>query len=394
MFTLLLAIIYISFISLGLPDALLGSAWPSMYPLFQVPVSYAGIVAMIIAGGTIISSLFSARLINRLGTGKVTAISVLMTAAALIGFSYSNSFWLVCLWAIPYGLGAGSVDAALNNFVALHYKARHMSWLHCFWGVGASLGPYIMGYCLTRGSSWNSGFRFIFYIQIALTAVLFLSLPLWKKSLPSQKDEQEKAKTLKLRDISRVRGLKPALVAFLCYCGLETTTGLWGSTYMVMEKGLSADVAATWISFFYWGITAGRFLSGFITMKIGDRNMIRAGQIVALLGIVVMLLPLPNFALCTGFVLIGLGCAPIFPSLLHATPENFGKGISQSIMGLQMASAYIGSTFLPPLAGLIAERVSMKLYPFFLLAIVLMMIVMAECLNRIKRKQAKEIQAI
>ena len=394
MFTLLLAIIYISFISLGLPDALLGSAWPSMYPLFQVPVSYAGIVAMIIAGGTIISSLFSARLISRLGTGKVTAISVLMTAAALIGFSYSNSFWLVCLWAIPYGLGAGSVDAALNNFVALHYKARHMSWLHCFWGVGASLGPYIMGYCLTRGSSWNSGFRFIFYIQIALTAVLFLSLPLWKKSLPSQKDEQEKAKTLKLRDISRVRGLKPALVAFLCYCGLETTTGLWGSTYMVMEKGLSADVAATWISFFYWGITAGRFLSGFITMKIGDRNMIRAGQIVALLGIVVMLLPLPNFALCTGFVLIGLGCAPIFPSLLHATPENFGKGISQSIMGLQMASAYIGSTFLPPLAGLIAERVSMKLYPFFLLAIVLMMIVMAECLNRIKRKQAKEIQAI
>jgi len=390
MFTLLLAIIYISFISLGLPDALLGSAWPSMYPLFQVPVSYAGIVAMIIAGGTIISSLFSARLINRLGTGKVTAMSVLMTAAALIGFSYSDSFWLVCLWAIPYGLGAGSVDAALNNFVALHYKARHMSWLHCFWGIGASLGPYIMGYGLTRGSSWNSGFRIIFYIQIALTAVLFVSLPLWKKSLPAQKDEQEKTKTLKLRDISSVRGVKPALFAFLCYCGLETTTGLWGSTYMVMEKGLSADVAATWISYFYWGITAGRFISGFITMKIGDRNMIRAGQTIALLGTVVLLLPLPNSALCAGLVLIGLGCAPIYPSLLHATPDNFGKGISQSIMGLQMASAYIGSTFLPPLAGFIAERVSMKLYPFFLLAIVLIMIFMAESLNSIKRRQARD----
>jgi len=390
MFTLLLAIIYISFISLGLPDALLGSAWPSMYPLFQVPVSYAGIVAMIIAGGTIISSLFSARLINRLGTGKVTAMSVLMTAAALIGFSYSDSFWLVCLWAIPYGLGAGSVDAALNNFVALHYKARHMSWLHCFWGIGASLGPYIMGLGLTRGSSWNSGFRIIFYIQIALTAVLFVSLPLWKKSLPAQKDEQEKTKTLKLRDISSVRGVKPALFAFLCYCGLETTTGLWGSTYMVMEKGLSADVAATWISYFYWGITAGRFISGFITMKIGDRNMIRAGQTIALLGTVVLLLPLPNSALCAGLVLIGLGCAPIYPSLLHATPDNFGKGISQSIMGLQMASAYIGSTFLPPLAGFIAERVSMKLYPFFLLAIVLIMIFMAESLNSIKRRQARD----
>ena len=390
MFTLLLAIIYISFISLGLPDALLGSAWPSMYPLFQVPVSYAGIVAMIIAGGTIISSLFSARLINRLGTGKVTAMSVLMTAAALIGFSYSDSFWLVCLWAIPYGLGAGSVDAALNNFVALHYKARHMSWLHCFWGIGASLGPYIMGCGLTRGSSWNSGFRIIFYIQIALTAVLFVSLPLWKKSLPAQKDEQEKTKTLKLRDISSVRGVKPALFAFLCYCGLETTTGLWGSTYMVMEKGLSADVAATWISYFYWGITAGRFISGFITMKIGDRNMIRAGQTIALLGTVVLLLPLPNSALCAGLVLIGLGCAPIYPSLLHATPDNFGKGISQSIMGLQMASAYIGSTFLPPLAGFIAERVSMKLYPFFLLAIVLIMIFMAESLNSIKRRQARD----
>lgn len=393
MFTLLLAIIYISFISLGLPDALLGSAWPSMYPLFNVPVSYAGIVAMIIAGGTIISSLLSARLINRLGTGKVTAISVLMTAAALIGFSYSNSFWLLCVWAIPYGLGAGSVDAALNNFVALHYKARHMSWLHCFWGVGASLGPYIMGYCLTRGSNWNSGFRAIFYIQIVLTAVLFLSLPLWKKSLPSYKDGQEKAQTLKLQDLSKIKGVKPALAAFLCYCGLETTTGLWGSTYMVMEKGLSADVAAKWISFFYWGITAGRFLSGFITMKIGDRNMIRAGQIIALLGTVVLFLPLPDFALCVGFVLIGLGCAPIYPSLLHATPENFGKGISQSIMGLQMASAYIGSTFLPPLAGLIVERVSMKLYPVFLLATVLLMIVTAESLNRIKRKQARKIQA-
>ncbi len=384
MLTILLCIIYISFISLGLPDALLGSAWPSMYTQLQVPISYAGLISMVVAGGTIVSSLLSYKLIRKLGTGKVTAFSVGMTALALFGFSISHSFLLICLWAIPYGLGAGSVDAALNNFVALHYKARHMNWLHCFWGVGASLGPYIMGYCLTRNLGWNSGYRYIFFIQMALTAVLFISLPLWKKSVPSQEDEQAAANSFKFRDLARIAGIKPAMLAFLCYCGLETTTGLWGSSYMVVAKGLSPDAAAEWVALFYLGITVGRFLSGFITMKLSDHNMIRVGQVIIVLGTVALMLPLSNYAMCAGFVLIGLGCAPIYPSLLHATPDNFGNELSQPIMGIQMACAYIGSTFMPPLVGLLVEHISMSLYPIFLFAVVVVMILMVERLYRIK----------
>jgi fucose permease len=388
MLTILLCIIYISFISLGLPDALLGSAWPSMYTQLQVPISYAGIISMVVAGGTIVSSLMSYKLIHRLGTGKVTAISVGMTALALFGFSVSNSFLQICLWAIPYGLGAGSVDAALNNFVAIHYKARHMNWLHCFWGVGASLGPYIMGYCLTKNLGWNSGYRYIFFIQMALTALLFLSLPLWKKNDSAQGEEQMEAKSLKLRDMAKINGIKPAMLAFLCYCGLETTTGLWGSSFMVLAKGISKDTAAEWVALFYLGITIGRFLSGFITMKQSDHNMVRIGQIIIILGTVTLMLPLSGYALCVGFVLIGLGCAPIYPGLLHATPDNFGTELSQPIMGMQMACAYIGSTFMPPLVGLLVEHISMSLYPIFLLAVVVLMIYMVERLYRIKRAEA------
>jgi len=382
MFTILLVIIYISFISLGLPDALLGSAWPSMYGGLGVPVSYAGIISMIIAGGTILSSLYSGKLIKRLGTGKVTAFSVCLTAAALFGFSISHSFVWLCVWAVPYGLGAGSVDSALNSFVALHYKARHMSWLHCFWGVGASLGPYVMGYCLTRGLEWNSGYRIISVLQIVLTATLIFSLPLWKKAKISAEQGEIIHKTLSIRGLIAIPGAKPALTAFLCYCGLETTTGLWGSSYMVLERGLSTDTAAKWTSLFYLGITFGRFVSGFVTMRLGDRNMVRLGQGITAIGIIALMLPAGNLIMCAGFILIGLGCAPIFPSLLHATPANFGKELSQSIMGVQMASAYIGSTFMPPLFGLIAEHVSIALYPFFLVIFVILMIVMAERLNK------------
>ncbi|NTV91055.1 MAG: MFS transporter, partial [Clostridiales bacterium] len=253
MITILLVIIYLSFISLGLPDALLGSAWPSMYGQLQVPVSYAGIISMVITGGTIISSLFSDKLIRRLGTGRVTTLSVLMTAVALFGFSTSRSFPLLLLWALPYGLGAGSVDTALNNFVALHYKARHMSWLHCFWGVGATLGPYIMGFCLTRNLGWNSGYRIIFIIQILLTAVLFFSLPLWKNSDGKLSEAHHSEKSLKIKELLKLAGAKPALVAFFCYCGLETTAGLWGSSYLVIARGVAADAAAKWIALFYLG---------------------------------------------------------------------------------------------------------------------------------------------
>lgn len=385
MLSLLLAIIYISFISLGLPDSLLGAAWPSMYEGLHVPLSYAGIISVMIAVGTIVSSLLSVRVIRKFGTGKVTAVSVLMTALALVGFSFSHSIFQLCLWTIPYGLGAGAVDTALNNFVALHYKARHMSWLHCFWGVGASIGPYIMGYCLTGNLGWNSGFRAVGLIQAVLTALLFISLPLWKKSALSQEEEPKAVKNLKLKELTLIKGAKPAMFAFLLYCALESTTGLWGSTYMVAAKGLSADAAAKWMSMFYLGITGGRLLSGFVTMKLSSRSMIRLGQAIALAGTIVFILPLPNYSIYIGFVLIGLGCAPIYPSLMHTTPENFGREQSQAMMGIQTACAYLGATLAPPLTGLVVERMSVKLYPYLLLSMVILMIVAVELLYGKKR---------
>lgn len=396
MLSLLLAIIYISFISLGLPDALLGSAWPSMYGELQVPLSYAGIISMIIAGGTIVSSLNSDRMIKKLGTGKVTVISVGMTALALWGFSVSHSFIALCIWAVPYGLGAGSVDAALNNFVALHYKATHMSWLHSFWGIGATLGPYIMGYFLTNGMVWNTGYLSISIIQIVLTGMLIFSLPLWKGVNTVQEGEENRSRSLSMKELIKIQGAKPMLIAFFCYCGLEATTGLWGSSYLVMEKGISPEVAAKWISLFYFGITFGRFLNGFLAMKLSDKTMVRIGQTIAASGIIVLILPLGNIGLYTGFILIGMGCAPIYPSLLHATPDNFGKDLSQAIMGMQMACAYVGSTFMPPLFGLIAQHIHIKWYPFYLGIFVIAMVVMVERVNRIKyeRKSNSDISEI
>lgn len=389
MIHLLLVIIYIAFISLGLPDSILGSAWPSMYGELNVPVSYAGIVSMIIAGGTIVSSLFSDRLIRRLGTGVVTVISVAMTAIALMGFSYSRSFLLLCLWGIPYGLGAGSVDAALNNFVALHYKSKHMSWLHCFWGIGATAGPYIMGLCLTGGLPWNSGYQTIGIIQIVLVVCLLLSLPVWKLKEASSENAESEQSSISLKETVKLPGAKPILVAFFCYCALEATTGLWASSYLVLYKGLSTQTAAKWASLFYLGITAGRFISGFITDKLGDKNMVRLGQAIALLGVVLLLIPngmLSGGTALTlpGLVAIGLGCAPIYPCLLHETPVNFGARNSQAIMGMQMACAYVGSTFMPPVFGLLAEHVNVALYPVYLILFVILMFVMVEKMNRLK----------
>ena len=383
MVQLLLVIIYVSFISLGLPDSLLGSAWPSMYTGLNVPVSYAGIVSMIIAGCTIISSLLSDKLVRKLGTGLVTAISVGMTAVALMGFSFSHSFIALCLWALPYGLGAGSVDASLNNFVALHYKARHMNWLHCFWGVGASVGPYIMGACLTGGRGWNSGYRIISIIQIVLTAILIFSLPLWKKQNGSSTEtEEQKAKQLSIRQLLSLPQAEAILIAFFCYCSLESTTGLWGAVYMVMQKGISKEAAAKLIALFYLGITIGRFLSGFLSVKLNTRNMIRLGQLFAAVGIIILFVsPIPILT-ALGFILTGLGCAPIYPALLHQTPERFGKDVSQSIMGMQMACAYVGSTFTPPVVGFIVEHVSVVLYPILLLVFVVLMTVLVEHCNR------------
>ena len=379
MASLLLPVIYLAFISLGLPDALLGSAWPSMYTELGASLSWAGIVSMIISAGTIVSALCSERLNLRLGTGGVTFLSVLLTAVALLGFSLSTSFWQLCLWAVPYGLGAGSVDAALNNYVALHYESRHMSWLHCMWGVGASIGPVIMGRALA-GGTWQGGYRTIALLQFALTAVLLLSLRLWKR--PQANVEGADFKPHPIPELLRRPGVPQVLLCFFCYCALEATAGMWAASYCTLVRGIDAETAARWASLFYVGITIGRGVCGFLTMKISDQNMIRLGQALIAAGVVLVLAPLGQGTLFAGLITVGLGCAPIYPSIIHETPVNFGRDVSMSMTGLQMATAYVGSCLMPPLFGLLAQYVTPTLYPWFLAVILALMFVMAESLHR------------
>ena len=381
MLTLLLIIIYLSFISLGLPDSLLGSAWPAMQPDLLVPLSSAGIIAMIISFGTIISSLLSGKWIRRFGTGKVTFVSVTMTAIALFGFSVSDSFIWLCIMGIPLGLGGGSVDAALNNFVALHYKAKHMSWLHCFWGIGATLGPVIMSLYISKNNQWGKGYFAIAMIQLCLIFVLFVTLPLWNK-IENKKDEIGEEKSTDNTSALKIPGVKLALVSFVFYCATESTAGLWGSSYLVKYKGLPAGEAAKWIALFYAGITLGRLLTGFLTMKLNNRILIRVGQVICIIGVICLLLPLPIYFSMVGLILVGLGCAPIFPCMLHETPNRFGKASSQSIMGLQMGFAYMGSMVMPPILGLIASKTSIVIFPYFLLVCMLIMLVGSERINK------------
>ncbi len=381
MYSLLLAIIYISFVSLGLPDSLLGSAWPIMREGFGVSLSYAGIVSMIISGGTIVSSLMSDKLTRKLGAGLVTAISVGMTALALFGFSLSGTFLSVCLWAIPYGFGAGAVDAALNNYVALHYSSRHMSWLHAFWGVGVSVSPYIMSFCLSRSFGWQMGYRSVAIIQIILTAALFFSLPLWKGKKREVGEEISAEVTLK--NAIKIKGVPFVLVAFCAFCAFESTAGLWATSYMVEYRGVNPEIAARFAALFYLGITAGRFLSGFVADKIGDRNMIRIGACVVLCGVGMIILPVQSNTLAlAGLLVAGFGSAPVYPCIIHSTPTNFGKQNSQALVGIQMASAYCGSTFMPPLFGVLAEHISISLYPLYLAFFITLMLVMTEIMNR------------
>lgn len=388
MYTILLIIIYLAFISLGLPDSLLGAAWPSMQPELMVPVSYAGGISIIISGCTIVSSLVSNYVIHKLGTGKVTAISVTMTAVALMGFAMSGSYWQLCLWGIPYGLGAGSVDAALNNYVALHYEAKHMSWLHCFWGVGTTIGPAILGRVLTSGLRWNLGYWIISGLQMALAVALFVTLPIWnERANASEEKVEEKQKPLSLWQVIKLPAAKGVMTGFFCYCAVESTAGLWAASYMVLNRGMSAEVAARWGALFYMGITIGRFLSGFLTMKMSDKNMIRLGQGLIAGGIVFLLLPLGDMSAFSGLILIGLGCAPIYPCLIHATPDTFGAGVSQSVIGVQMASAYVGATFMPSLFGIIADWIGIVYYPIYMFMFLVFMIVMLEQVNRLNKSK-------
>ena len=377
---LLLVIIYIAFIGLGLPDSLLGSAWPVAHMDLSVPVSVAGIVSIVSASGTVLSSLFSERMIKRFGTGLVTAVSVLMTALALMGMGFVQHFWVVLLLAVPLGLGAGTVDAALNNFVALHYKATHMNWLHCFWGVGATAGPIIMSLYLTR-SFWHGAYRTVSITLFVIACILACSLPLWKRMARHTEEEAHK-EIVPRRELMRRPGAMFACIAFFAYCGAEYAAGLWASTYFVNVKGIAPDIAASWASMFFLGITAGRLLSGFAALKLSNLALVRIGEGMILIGVLILLLPLPNVMLIAGLLLVGIGCAPIFPSLLDETPRLFGARHSQGMMGLQLAFAYAGGTVMAPLFGWISPLVGLEAWPYYLLLIFAVMIFSTERTQR------------
>lgn len=384
MYSLLLALIYIAFISLGLPDSLLGSGWPVMHAELGVPVPFMGIVSMTISGGTILSSLFSDKLTRKFSTRIVTVASVFLTVIALFGFSLSTRFWMLIVFAVPYGLGAGAIDAALNNYVALHYKAKHMSWLHCFWGVGTIVSPFIMNFALTNGT-WNSGYRMVGFIQLAIALLLLVTLPVWKINKTSS---EEAGKSIGLLGALRIKGVPFLLIGFFAYCAAEATAMQWASTYFVEVKGIPAERAAGFAALFYIGITAGRFISGFITNKLGDRNMIRLGTGILACGIAALLIPVSSYAAAfAAFLIIGFGCAPIYPCIIHSTPFHFGAENSGAIIGIQMASAYVGSTFIPPLFGLLGNAVSFSVMPVYLLVFFALMIVITEMTFYITRKE-------
>lgn len=381
MISLLLALIYICFISLGLPDSLLGSAWPVMHIDIDVPVSYAGIISTIILIGTIASSLCSNFLTQKFGAGKVTAISVVTTAVALFGFSQSSEFWMLVLWAIPYGIGAGGVDAALNNYVALHFKSRHMSWLHCMWGIGAVISPYVMSYAITNLGEWNLGYRIISIIQIVLSVVIFLSLPLWKKDTKQQTKEKE-SKPFSVKDVLKIKGALPCFITFFCYCGMENMTMLWASSFLVNVNGISPETAAGYASLFFIGITVGRAINGFLTMKLSDKTLIRIGSSIILIGIILVALPLGLISSIIGFIVIGLGCAPVYPSIIHMTPVLFGEDKSQAMIGVQMACAYTGACVVPPIFGMVANATTFYMLPVFLLLFLVLMTLTHEAVVR------------
>ncbi len=383
MYLLLLAVIYLAFISLGLPDSLLGSAWPTINSEFDVPLSYMGIVSMIISGGTIISGLMSERLTKKFGTRMVTTVSVLLTAVAMLGFSCCTEFWQLCLWGIPYGFGAGAIDAALNNYVALYYSSKHMSWLHCFWGVGTIISPYIMSYALIHGV-WTDGYSTVAYIQFGIALVMVLALPLWKVNR-SASESSENTKPLGIKGALKIKGVPYLLTGFMAYCAAEATAMLWASSYLEGTRGATKDEAAALGSLFFIGITAGRFLSGFISDKIGDNRMIRLGTGIALAGVVLLVFPIKLLSII-GFVVIGLGCAPVYPCIIHSTPRNFGAENSQGIIGIQMASAYVGSTFMPPLFGIIANHISLKLMPLYMAFFFVLLLVMIAKTEKACRK--------
>lgn len=385
--TALLMMIYLSFISLGLPDSMLGSAWPAMNVSLNAPLWGAGLVQMLISFCTIISSLNSAKLIRRFGTGKLTAISVATTALALLGFSLAKNYAFLLLMAVPLGLGAGAVDAGLNNYVALHCEAKHMSWLHCFWGVGTIIGPMILSAVLRVGGSWATGYRAVGLIQCAVSALLFATLGMWKHGNIQQ--EEHGAKALSVWEVLSLPGAKAGMVTFLCYCAVESTLGLWGATYISQVRGVDEATAASFGAMFYIGITVGRAISGFMAMKLLPKQMVRVGQALLALGCIFMMIPAGSALSGIGLVVCGLGCAPIYPNIIQDTPVNYGTENSQAAIGVQMAFAYVGSTFLPSIFGALAGVGGYGLLPYFAISICVLMTVLFGIQKKIVETKVK-----
>ncbi len=370
---ILLVLIYLAFISLGLPDSILGVAWPAIRTDWGMPLDAAGLIVFITICGTVISSFSSGFLIKKFGTGKLTTISCFMTGLALLGFSFAPGYIWMLLLGLPLGFGAGAVDTGLNNYVALHYKSHHMNWLHSFWGVGSTLGPIIIGSTLSAGLSWRNGYRTIAFIQLALAFILLVTLPVWSKHKalvalkdPSLNDSEHKPKLFD-KAVIQTQGLIFALGTFLFYCAVEISVGLWGSSYLVQAKNIAVDTAAYWVALYYASIMTGRIVAGFITFKVSNKIMIRSGAVLALTAVILMILPLPAKLSLVPMILVGLGLSPIFPAMIHETPKRFGRDKSQTIIGYQMGFAYIGSAVFPPIIGLVVTRTSMMMLPALLI---------------------------
>lgn len=362
----LLVVIYITFIGLGVPDSLFGTAWPAIYMEFCLPVSYANFVTSIISGGTILSSLLSARLLKRYGTAKITAVSTALTAGALLGFSYSGSLLFLCLFAVPLGIGAGAIDTGLNSYVALHYKAVHMNFLHCFYGIGVSLSPYLMSLTLSDDGNWRNGYKTVFVIQFIISVITIVSIPLWGKVNHERTHKEESAPSAGILCMLKDRRAHIVCLIFIGSCAIEYTCGIWGSTFLVNEKGMSVDFAAKIITLYYVGIACGRFLSGIVSYRFSSWQIVISGQSITFAAIALLLLPLPASASGGALFLVGLGNSPIFPNMLHLMPDNFGKEKAQAAVGIQMSASYFSIMLAPVVFGFIAQNLSIALFPYYL----------------------------
>lgn len=383
----LLVVIYIAFIGLGVPDSLIGSAWPAIHAEMNIPVEAVSILTFIISGCTVLSSMFSAGILNKLGTAKVTAFSTAMTAAALLGFSFAPSFWFMIPLAIVLGLGAGAIDSGLNNYVALHFKASHMNFLHCFYGVGVSLSPYLMSQALSN-AGWRGGYRYAFYVQLVITILLIVSVPLWEKTSLTEEAE-EKGVNLALLQMAKMPEVRQVWIIMLATNAIEYACGVWGSTYLVAEKGFSAEHGALALTVYYVGMSIGRFVSGLLSDKISTWKRIGIGSVILAPAIALMLLPLHGAVTVIGLFLVGLDNGSIYPNMIHLTPHNFGKEVSQSIMGSQIAFAYIGVMLAPPAVSLISGLFGIKIYPILLAVLYAIMVIALRCFVNQLKKQNK-----